>query len=199
MHFLLSPSFAVLGFCVFLPWISYSVPDTAEPLSITTPTRSGNTTDRPTANGTTEISPSATTHITVTPTANNTTGANNTTVVPTSSHVTDANVTSMKPTGTTGHVTANATSPLTTSQVTSANDTMTSAKFSPTADHTTVASTTMVIMTSPGEKGKTSQFDPASFLGGIVLMLGLSVITFVAYRCYKNRRSSTPPYRVVDE
>lgn len=73
----------------------------------------------------------------VTTTVSNTTGANLTTMVPTSSHVTDTNLTSIKPTGTTGHVTANATIHLTTSQVTSANDTMTSAKFSPTADHTT--------------------------------------------------------------
>jgi hypothetical protein len=37
-----------------------------------------------------------------------------------------------------------------------------------------------------------SGFDAGSFIGGIVLGIGLMIIAAIAYKCYTSRRGNTP-------
>lgn len=57
----------------------------------------------------------------------------------------------------------------------------------------------LYISTASVNAGTGTRFDAASFLGGIVLAFGLCVIAVFGYQFYKNRKSTSLPYRIVDE
>ncbi|NXP17785.1 PORIM protein, partial [Scytalopus superciliaris] len=76
---------------------------------------------------------------------------------------------------------------------------VTSAQLSTTMVTTSKISSTSVTATSKSEAviAKTSKFDVGSFVGGIVLTLGVLVILYIGCKTYQSRRGIQ--YRTIDE
>ncbi|XP_063186053.1 porimin isoform X1 [Chroicocephalus ridibundus] len=105
-----------------------------------------------------------------------------------------------QPTNTTLSVTST-TQPTTTSHTTRSTtaSSVTSSQLNTTAVTTSKISFTSVTATSKSEAvvAKTSRFDVGSFVGGIVLTLGVLVILYIGCKTYHSRRGIQ--YRTIDE
>lgn len=78
----------------------------------------------------------------------------------------------------------------------SPNSTQTSASMTTTA-HSSLLTTVTVSATTHPTKGKGSKFDTGSFVGGIVLTLGVLSILYIGCKMYYSRRGIR--YRSIDE
>lgn len=78
----------------------------------------------------------------------------------------------------------------------SPNSTQTSASMNTTA-HSSFMTSVMNTATARPDKGKGSRFDTGSFVGGIVLTLGVLSILYVGCKMYYSRRGIR--YRTIDE
>ncbi|KFR13851.1 Porimin, partial [Opisthocomus hoazin] len=105
-----------------------------------------------------------------------------------------------QPTNTTASVTLT-TQPTTTSQTTRSTtaSSVTSSPLNITVVTTSKIPFTSVTATSKSEAvvAKTSRFDAGSFVGGIVLTLGVLVILYIGCKTYHSRRGIQ--YRTIDE